>query len=99
MAEVRSVRPVLLPLSLVCAVMAALGCSPSPAVAIPATAPPPARPILGAAVNWSRLQAPGPYQRLFLDHFGALTPENEFKMEALAPAPGRLDFSQADAIM
>src|SRR4051794_5939530 len=93
MAEVRSVRLVLLPLSLVCAVMAALGCTSSPAAAASATVPPPPRPILGAAVNWARLQAPGPYQRLFLEHFRALTPENEFKMEALSPAPGRLDFT------
>jgi endo-1,4-beta-xylanase len=50
-------------------------------------------------VNWARLQSPGAYQRLFLAHYRALTPENEFKMEALAPAPGRLDFTQADAIM
>jgi endo-1,4-beta-xylanase len=99
MAEVRSVRLVLLPLSLVCAVMAALGCTSSPAAATSATVPAPPRPLLGAAVNWARLQGPGPYQRLFLEHFHALTPENEFKMEALSPAPGRLDFTQADAIM
>ena len=72
-----------------------LACGRSGALLLPAA---PA-PVLGAAVNWARLQAPGPYQRLFLAHFHALTPENEFKMEALSPAPGRLDFSQADAIM
>jgi endo-1,4-beta-xylanase len=55
--------------------------------------------VLGAAVNWDRLRQPGPYQSLFLRHFQALTPETELKMDALAPQPGRLDFSRADALV
>ncbi len=54
-------------------------------------------PVLGAAVNWDLLRRPGAYRRLFLDHYRSLTPENAMKMDALAPAPDRFDFSEADA--
>ena len=57
------------------------------------------RPVVGAAVNWERLRVPGLYQRLFLASFGALTPENELKMDALAPFERVADFVRADALV
>jgi endo-1,4-beta-xylanase len=56
-------------------------------------------PVLGAAVNWELLRRPGTYQRLFLDHYRSLTPENVMKMDTLAPAPDRLSFGDADALV
>jgi len=55
--------------------------------------------VVGAAVDWGLLQQPGPYQSLFLEHYSSLTPENEMKMDALAPAPDRLDFGRADDLV
>ena len=56
-------------------------------------------PVLGAAVNWELLRRRGAYSRLFLDHYRSLTPENVMKMDTLAPAPDRLAFGDADALM
>jgi len=57
------------------------------------------RPALGAAVDWGRLESPGAYRRLFLAHYSSLTPENELKMDALAPTPDGFDFSDADDLV
>jgi endo-1,4-beta-xylanase len=54
---------------------------------------------LGAAVDWSKVQASGTYRDLFLEHYSSLTPENELKMDALAPSRGDLDFRRADAFV
>jgi endo-1,4-beta-xylanase len=59
----------------------------------------PGPPVLGAAVNWELLRRPGTYQRLFLEHYRLLTPENVMKMDTLAPAPDRLSFGDADALV
>ena len=56
-------------------------------------------PVLGAAVDWDRLRAPGPYRRLFLAHYSSLTPENALKMDALAPTPDGFDFREADELV
>ena len=48
---------------------------------------------------WDLLRRPGSYQRLFLDHYSSLTPENVMKMDALAPAPGQFSFGEADALV
>jgi endo-1,4-beta-xylanase len=57
------------------------------------------RPVLGAAVDWARLRQPGPYQRLFLSHYAALTPEIAMKMDALAPTPDGLELQAADDLV
>ena len=57
------------------------------------------RPALGAAVDWDRLRGAGSYQRLFLAHYSSLTPENEMKMDALAPTPDGLDLREADELV
>ena len=54
---------------------------------------------LGAAVDWNLLQSQRWYRTLFLRHYSGLTPENELKMEALAPTPDGLDFGTADAFV
>jgi endo-1,4-beta-xylanase len=56
-------------------------------------------PVLGAAVEWRHLRRRGAYARLFLRHYRSLTPENAMKMEALAPAPDRLAFGEADDLV
>ncbi len=58
----------------------------------------PRPPVLGAAVDWELLRMPGTYQRLFLDHYRSLTPENAMKMDTIAPAADRLSFGDADAL-
>jgi endo-1,4-beta-xylanase len=79
--------------------VAAAGCGRSE----PARPPAPVestRPLLGAAVDWEQLRRRGPYQALFLAAgFEALTPENEMKMDALAPAAGTFSFAEADALV
>ena len=50
-------------------------------------------------MDWRLLRRPGTYRRLFLAHYRSLTPENAMKMDALAPAPDRLEFGEADAIV
>jgi endo-1,4-beta-xylanase len=88
-----------------CGETVATGSSPAAAGATAAVFAPDTRssyadlPIVGAAVNWDRLRQPGTYQALFVRHFHALTPENEFKMDALAPEYGRLDFARADGLV
>jgi endo-1,4-beta-xylanase len=57
------------------------------------------RPVLGAAVEWDLLRKPGRYQRLFLQHYSSLTPENAMKMDALAPTPDGFDFRRADGLV
>jgi endo-1,4-beta-xylanase len=60
----------------------------------------PGRVALGAAVGLAHIDALGaPYVDTFLDHFAALTPENEMKMEALRPQPARWDFGPADRLV
>jgi endo-1,4-beta-xylanase len=56
-------------------------------------------PALGAAVSWERIQRGGTYPELLVRHFRAITPETEMKMDALAPAFGRFDFTRADALV
>ena len=56
-------------------------------------------PVLGAAVNWDLARRSRAYRRLFLAHYRSATPENVMKMDALAPAPGRIDFTEADAFV
>jgi endo-1,4-beta-xylanase len=54
---------------------------------------------LGAAVDWSKLQRPGTYRSLFLEHYSSLTPENEMKMDSLAASAKSRDFSRPDALV
>lgn len=56
-------------------------------------------PLLGAAVNWELARSSRAYRRLFLAHYRSATPEIVMKMDALAPAPGRIDFTEADAFV
>jgi endo-1,4-beta-xylanase len=61
---------------------------------------PPSRHVpLGAAVDWWKLQQQAGYRELFLAHYSSLTPENEMKMDALAPSPQALDFTNSDALV
>jgi endo-1,4-beta-xylanase len=56
-------------------------------------------PVLGAAVNWELARRSRAYRRLFLAHYRSATPELVMKMDALAAAPGRIDFTEADAFV
>jgi endo-1,4-beta-xylanase len=56
-------------------------------------------PVLGAAVDWDKLRQPGPYQRLFLSRYTALTPEIAMKMDALAPTPDGLALDDAEELV
>lgn len=80
--------------------------APSPAPAGPApepagsVAPEPAPPVpLGTAASLAEIEGDGRYRAALLEHFDAITPENELKMERLQPHPLRFDFSAADALM
>jgi hypothetical protein len=73
---------------------------PVPAVTEPGGTPSGGgRPVLGAAIEWDLLREPGSYQRLFLEHYSSMTPENAMKMDALAPNPDGFDFRRADALV
>ena len=50
-------------------------------------------------MEWSRLSQGGAYQKLLLAHYPSLTPENDMKMEALAPSARELDFGTADRLV
>lgn len=54
---------------------------------------------LGAAVRWARIRDSPGYTRFLLAHYSWLTPENELKMNALAPERGKLSFATADALV
>lgn len=54
---------------------------------------------LGTAIDWSELQADPALERLFLDHFGQMSPENELKLFALQPRQGVYNFYTADRMV
>jgi endo-1,4-beta-xylanase len=64
-----------------------------------ATPPPPRRVKLGAAVRLDTLQRDKTYRDLFLEHYDALTAENEMKMPSLQPRRGVYDFNAADDLV
>jgi endo-1,4-beta-xylanase len=98
--EVRKLMaPAQLPVLLLVALVAVVGARELSAGDEPRVSGAPRQLALGAAVDWSKLREPGDYQDLFLAHYSSLTPENEMKMEALAPTRGNLDFSEADALV
>jgi endo-1,4-beta-xylanase len=54
---------------------------------------------IGAAVALGPLAADRQYARNFVGNFGALTPENAMKPQALAPRQGVYTFEEADALL
>ncbi|WP_182046647.1 endo-1,4-beta-xylanase [Curtobacterium sp. ME26] len=54
---------------------------------------------IGAAVALGPLAADRQYARHFVGNFGALTPENAMKPQALAPRQGVYTFEEADALL
>ncbi|WP_439691574.1 endo-1,4-beta-xylanase [Curtobacterium sp. SP.BCo] len=54
---------------------------------------------IGAAVALGPLASDTEYARAFVGNFGALTPENAIKPQALAPRQGEYTFAEADAIL
>jgi endo-1,4-beta-xylanase len=99
LAHTRRIRPTALLAALLLA-----GCgSAAPICPSPprggAGAPFPSRIPLGAAVRWDLIESNPGYAAFFLSHYSWLTPENELKMNALQPGPGRFDFGTADALV
>jgi endo-1,4-beta-xylanase len=66
----------------------------------PAPDPPRRPPIpLGTAVTWRDFERDPRLPSTFLRHFDQITAENEMKMFALQPRPGRFDFREADEMV
>ncbi|WZH52175.1 MAG: endo-1,4-beta-xylanase [Nocardioides alkalitolerans] len=55
--------------------------------------------LVGAAVALGPLAADEDYAGSFVGNFGALTPENAMKPQALSPRPGVYTFEEADALL
>lgn len=55
--------------------------------------------LLGAAVALGPAAADTDYARNLVGSFGALTPENAMKPQALSPRPGEYTFEEADALL
>lgn len=55
--------------------------------------------LLGAAVALGPLASDGDYSKNFVGNFGALTPENAMKPQALSPRQGEYTFEEADALL
>lgn len=54
---------------------------------------------IGAAVALGPLASDADYARAFVGNFGALTPENAMKPQALSPRQGEYTFAEADALL
>ncbi|WP_420369182.1 endo-1,4-beta-xylanase [Curtobacterium sp. L1-20] len=54
---------------------------------------------IGAAVALGPLASDAQYARAFVGDFGALTPENAMKPQALSPRRGEYSFAEADALL
>lgn len=54
---------------------------------------------VGAAVALGPLASDADYARALLGDFGAVTPENAMKAQALSPQPGVYTFAEADALL
>jgi endo-1,4-beta-xylanase len=55
--------------------------------------------LVGAAVALGPLASDADYARDFVGEFGALTPENAMKAQALSPRRGEYTFQEADAVL
>jgi endo-1,4-beta-xylanase len=55
--------------------------------------------LVGAAVALGPLASDEEYARAFVGEFGALTPENAMKPQALSPRQGEYAFEEADALL
>ncbi|MDF9716638.1 MULTISPECIES: endo-1,4-beta-xylanase [unclassified Nocardioides] len=55
--------------------------------------------LVGAAVALGPLVSDADYADSFVGEFGALTPENAMKPQALSPRPGEYTFEEADALL
>lgn len=55
--------------------------------------------LIGAAVALGPLASDADYARNFVGDFGALTPENAMKPQALSPRQGQYNFEEADALL
>lgn len=55
--------------------------------------------LIGAAVPLGPLASDTEYAKNFIGNFGALTPENAMKPQALSPRQGKYTFAEADALL
>jgi endo-1,4-beta-xylanase len=55
--------------------------------------------LVGAAVALGPLVSDGDYAKNFVGNFGAVTPENAMKPQALSPRQGEYTFEEADALL